>query len=116
MGGCTPISTLFLPGLTFSYDDYPTNTQDMNEIKDILYHEVLGLLMQLQVATRPDLSFAVNILSRFAHNPGKPHWNAFKHMLAYIKGTTYYGVTFKARDNLYPIGYVDSNFAGYRKS
>jgi len=45
MGGCTPISTLFLPGLTFSYDDYPTNTQDMNEIKDILYHEVLGLLI-----------------------------------------------------------------------
>jgi len=37
-------------------------------------------------------------------------------MLAYIKATTHYGVTFKAEGNLDPIGYIDSDFAGCRKS
>lgn len=50
--------------------------------------------MWLQVATRPDLSFAVNILSRFTHNPGRAHWNALKHTLAYVKGTLDYAITY----------------------
>jgi len=37
-------------------------------------------------------------------------------MLAYIKATTHYEVTFKAGDNLNSIGYVDSDFVGYRES
>ena len=116
MGGCAPASTPLPPGLILSHDDCPTNTPNTNEMKDVPYCEALGSLMWLQVATRPDLSYAVNILSRFAHNPGKPHWNALKHTLAYIKGTTHYGVTFQAGGNLDPIGYVDSNFAGCRES
>jgi len=116
MGGCAPTSTPLPPGLILENDNCPTNAQDIDEIKNVPYREVLGLLMWLQVATRPDLSFVVNILSRFAHNPGKPHWNALKHTLAYIKATTHYGVTFKAGGNLDLIGYVDSNFAGCRES
>jgi len=85
-------------------------------MKNIPYYEALGSLMWLQVTTRPDLSFAVNILSRFAHNPEKPHWNTLKHTLAYIKATTHYGVTFKAEGNLDPISYIDSDFADCRKS
>ena len=45
MGGCVPTSTPLPPGLTLSYDDCLTNTQDVNEIKNIPYHEALGLLM-----------------------------------------------------------------------
>jgi len=37
-------------------------------------------------------------------------------MLAYIKATTHYGVTFKAEGNLDPISYIDSDFAGCRES
>jgi len=84
-------------------------------MKNIPYHKALGLLMWLQVATRPDLLFAVNILSQFTHNPRKPHWNMLKHILAYVKGTAHYGITYKARSDLNPIGYVDSDFAGCRE-
>jgi len=68
--------------------------------------------MWLQVATQPDLSYAVNVLSCFAHNPGKPHWNTIKHVLGYIKRMIDYEVTYKATGDLNPIGYVDSDFAG----
>jgi len=37
-------------------------------------------------------------------------------MLAYIKGNPHYGVMFQAGGNLDPIGYVNSDFAGYKES
>jgi len=111
-----PASTLLPPGLILENDDCPTNAQDIDKMKNVPYCEALGLLIWLQVATRPDLSFAVNILFRSAYNPEKPHWNALKHMLAYIKATTHYGVIFKVGGNLDSIGYVDFDFVGCRKS
>jgi len=54
--------------------------------------------------------------SWFAYNPRKLHWNTLKYMLAYIKDTIYYKVIYKTGDSLDPIGYVDFNFASYRKS
>jgi len=56
----------------------------------------------------------MTLLSRFAHNPGKSHWTAIKHVLAYIKGTLNYGITYKADAKLNPTRYVDSDFAGYK--
>ncbi|KAF7761077.1 hypothetical protein Agabi119p4_10486 [Agaricus bisporus var. burnettii] len=79
---------------------------------NIPYREVLGSLMWLQVATRPDLSFAVNMLSRFANNPGRAHWEAMKHTLAYVKSTTHYGITYCHDSNIKPLGYVDADYAG----
>ena len=75
-------------------------------MKDIPYREALGSLMWLQVTIQPDLSYAINILSHFAYNSGKPHWNAIKYVLGYIKRTIDYRVTYKA------IGYVNFDFAG----
>jgi len=37
-----------------------------------------------------------------------------KHVLAYIKGTLDYRITYKADSELKPTGYVDSDFAGYK--
>jgi len=54
--------------------------------------------MWLQVATRPDLAFSVNKLACFSHNPGRAYWNALKHILAYVKGTIDYGITYKGDD------------------
>jgi len=60
------------------------------------------------------LFFSVNLLACFAHNPGKPHWSALKHVLAYVKGTIDYRITYQAGVNLNPTGYVDSDFGGYK--
>ena len=67
--------------------------------------------MWLQVAIRPDLTFSVNMLACFAHNPGIVHWNGLKHVLTYIKGTKHYGITYKGGSSLKPIRYVDSDYA-----
>jgi len=39
------------------------------------------------------------------------HWNALKHVMAYIKGTIDYGITYKGGSSLEPSRYVDSDYA-----
>ena len=109
---CSPKLTPLPPGLLLTTEDCPNTPKEANKMKDTLYWEALGSLMWLQVATQPNITYAVTLLSRFAHNPGKSHWTAIKHVLAYIKGTLNYGITYKADAELNPTGYVDSDFAG----
>ena len=70
--------------------------------------------MYAQIATRPDLSYAVSTLSKFASNPGKPHWIALMRVLCYIKGTLDFKITYggEGHTDLAPVGYVDAYYAG----
>jgi hypothetical protein len=56
------------------------------------YSQIIGSLMYLASATRPDISFAVSKLSRFMSNPGIDHWHAFERVMRYICGTMSYGI------------------------
>ena len=51
-----------------------------------LYHETVGSLQYLSL-TRPDVSFAVNKLAQFMHNPTDAHWTLVKRVLRYLLGT-----------------------------
>jgi len=73
MSNCTPASILLLSGLILFSDNSPATEEKEREIKKIPYYETLGLLIELQVAIQPNLSFAVNVLLCFAHNPRKRH-------------------------------------------
>lgn len=112
MKEATPRRTPLPASVTLSIKDSPTTEEEIKDMQNVPYREALGSLMWLPVATRPDLSFAVNLLSRFANNPGRAHWNALKHTLAYVKATLDYGITYFHHSSLHPFGYVDSDYAG----
>jgi hypothetical protein len=112
MDEAKPRSTPLPAGLSLSIEDSPRTKEELEDMKKIPYRQALGSLMWLQVATRPDLSYTVNLLSRFANNPGRRHWEALKHALAYLKATLDYGITYKHGGNLRPQGYVDVDYAG----
>ena len=42
--------------------------------------------------TRPDIDFAVNKVCQFRHHPSDIHWQAIKHILWYLKGTSHFGL------------------------
>ncbi|KAL9436402.1 hypothetical protein AB3S75_022452 [Citrus x aurantiifolia] len=66
------------------------------------------------VLTRPDISHALSVVSRFMSNPGIDHWRAIKWVMKYLRGTTEYGLLYggtKNKGNIL-VGYVDSDFAG----
>ncbi|GKE30199.1 retrovirus-related pol polyprotein from transposon TNT 1-94 [Tanacetum coccineum] len=53
-----------------------------------------GSLMYLMVCTRPDIAYAVSIVSRYLANLGKNHWEAVKWILKYLKGTADVGLVY----------------------
>ena len=59
-----------------SQKDCPKNEQDKLDPKLHLYAFAVGSLMYLMICTRPDIAFAVSVVSRFQSNPRKLHWIA----------------------------------------
>eukprot|EP00253_Pinus_taeda_P003454 PITA_03454 len=49
-----------------------------------LYKSIVGSLMYL-TATRPDIMFAVSLISKFMERPKEAHWKAAKRILRYVK-------------------------------
>ncbi|KAH9750986.1 hypothetical protein KPL71_014098 [Citrus sinensis] len=76
------------------------------------YASVVGSLMYAMVCTRPDISQAMSMASRYMHNPGKNQWLAVKRILRYLYGTVDVGLLFKKDCGQQCVGYCDSDFAG----
>lgn len=82
------------------------------EIINAPYRQAIGSLMYLFVATRPDITFAVNKTSRHLQEPKKAHWNTVKRILKYLKGTSRYGLYFKCGSDSKILVYSDADYAG----
>jgi hypothetical protein len=76
------------------------------------YSQIIGSLVYLASATRPDISFAVNKLSRFTSNLGNDHWCGIDRVMHYLKGTMSYGIHYSGYPGVLE-GYSDSNWIAY---
>ena len=74
------------------------------------YRSLVGSLMYLSVATRPDISYAVGHLSSFVDCYRLDHWEAAICVLCYLKGTRTYGLTLGGNNSLTLLGYSDSDY------
>jgi hypothetical protein len=72
------------------------------------YSQIIGSLMYLASATRPDISFAGSKLSQFVSNPRDDHWKAFERVMRCLKGTMNYGIHYTEYPRVLE-GYSDSN-------
>jgi hypothetical protein len=87
------------------------NDVDSDEIDPNLYQQLIGSLLYL-VNTRPDICYAVNMLSRFMSQPRQTHWITMKNVLRYLRGTIGYGPRYASSVDLSLQGYVDADWAG----
>jgi len=56
-------------------------------VKDTtMYRRIVGSLIYMTI-TRPDLSYAVGVMSQFMQTPQKPHLDVVRCILRYIKHT-----------------------------
>ena len=66
------------------------------------YRGAIGSLLYLANATRPDICYATNALSRHQINPTESDWQMVKRVFQYLSGTKHYKLTFKAKnDNMF---------------
>ncbi|KAK9007293.1 hypothetical protein V6N11_051122 [Hibiscus sabdariffa] len=53
----------------------------------ISYASAIGSIMYAMICTRPDLSYALSMTSRYQANPGEGHWTTVKNILKYLRRT-----------------------------
>jgi hypothetical protein len=84
---------------------------DSGDVYPHLYRQLIGSLMYL-VNTRPDIFYALNVLSQFMSQPKHTHWIAAKHVSRYLRGTIGYGLRYASSVDLSLQGYVNADWAG----
>nr|CAE02229.2 OSJNBb0015C06.7 [Oryza sativa Japonica Group] len=83
--------------------------EDVEYMSRVPYSSAVGSLMFGMVCSRPDLSHAMSLVSRYMANPDKEHWKAVQWIFRYVRGTT--GTCLKfVRTDKGLVGYVDSDF------
>ena len=96
-------------GVILSKEQCPKTPQEEEDMRRVPYASAVGSLMYAMLCTRPDICYAVGIVSRFQSNPGLDHWIAVKHILKYLRRTRNYMLVYSSQD-LIPTGYTDSDF------
>ncbi|XP_051149232.1 uncharacterized mitochondrial protein AtMg00810-like [Andrographis paniculata] len=92
--------------------DYHLTPMDGVPLDDpTLYRQLVGSLIYLTV-TRPDIAYAIHIVSQFMSAPRTTHHSTVIRILRYIKGTFLHGLHYSARSSLVLTGYSDVNWAG----
>lgn len=85
-------------------------TKNLDEnVVNFPYREAIGCLLFLSSVSRPDISFSVNVLSRYVNNPSQQHVNAVKRIIRYLINTIDLCIKYGESSDL--IGYSDSDFA-----
>lgn len=82
MMNCTPSSTPMDPRENWDQTEKDVALKG-KEIK--LYQRLIGQLMYLMLATRPDIAYAVTKLAQYASKPTQRHWNGILHVLKYLR-------------------------------
>lgn len=76
------------------------------------YANVMGSVMYMMIGTRPDIAYAVGMVTRFMGNPIREHWIAVKWLLKYLRGSSGGRLVFKGGSELKLVGYSDSDYSG----
>ena len=111
MWNAHPVKTPMEPGTRLTKADCPEVVDPQLQHR---YRSVCGELGWLANNTRPDLAFVHNELSKFLHCPGQPHWECALRALAYLRGTTDLGITWRdtGATSRNKLGcFVDSDYA-----
>ncbi|XP_044741904.1 secreted RxLR effector protein 161-like [Chrysoperla carnea] len=81
-------------------------------MEKIPYQQAVGSLLYAAQSTRPDIAYAVSLVSRYNNDPGKPHWNAVKRIFRYLKGTINKKIQYSKHENSAIMGFSDADWAG----
>ena len=74
------------------------------------YRRLIGRLLYLTI-TRPDITYAMDILSQFIQDPRQGHWDAAIRVLRYLKSSPGRGILLPAKNTLQMSVYCDSALA-----
>ena len=80
-------------------------------VDTFLYRSMIGSLLYL-TASRPDISYNVEVCARYHANPKESHMIALKRVIKYVKTTADFGVWYSKDTNDVLAGYSDADWTG----
>jgi hypothetical protein len=76
----------------------------------VLYASAVGSIIYVMLCTHSDVSYALNMTSRYQKNLREDHWTAIKNILKYLKRTKDLILIYDGEEHLTVTGYCDANF------
>ena len=92
-----PISTPLFAHFKLPLQLCPSSDEELKYMSIVSYANTVGCLKYLMVCTRPNISHAVSVVSRYMANLGKEHWNAIKWIFRYLTSTCDFNILFDQR-------------------
>jgi len=107
-----PAKMLMDPGLKLRRPDpSKMTTHDKAELAKFPYRLLIGCLLYLSVALRPDITYAVQQLSQFLDSYSYMHWNAAIQIVCYLKGTWELKLVLGSTNPISLVRFTDSDWA-----
>ena len=88
----------------------PSSLEERERMSQIPYASAIGSIMYAMICTRPDVSYALSMTSRYQANPGEGHWIAVKNILKYLRRTKDVFLVYGGEEELSIKGYTDASF------
>ena len=95
MEDCKPKQTVCDINVNKLLDQTCETDKKTESMKIERYREIVGSLIYIVTATRPDLCFIATTLSRYLSMPDDTHMVIAKHVLRYLKATIFERLTFR---------------------
>lgn len=84
---------------------------DLPECNQNIYRQLIGSLLYVSITSRPDIAYAVNVLSQYTSKPLECHFIAAKRVLRYLKGTNQSLKYSKYSGSLRLLAFTDADWA-----
>ncbi|GJV25719.1 ribonuclease H-like domain-containing protein [Tanacetum coccineum] len=85
---------------------------DCASVSDLTLYRSLAGSLQYLTFTRSDISYAVQQVCLYMHDPREPHFSALKRILRYVQGTLDYGLQLFSSSTTDLVAYSDADWAG----
>ena len=95
-----PVSTPMDPNIRLDDPEEISGEQGNTQMVTHGYANLIGSLMYLAIATRPDIAYAINKLAQYTSAPKPKHWTAVKRIFRYLKGTKDHKLTYGGSNDL----------------
>jgi hypothetical protein len=102
-------------GARIIVEQFPRTKEEIYGMAHVPYANFVGILMYVMVCTRPCISHAVGVLSRYILTPSKEHWRIVKIVFRCLCGIKYYAICYQGKlggdIELNVHGFVDTDWA-----
>ncbi|GKB67510.1 retrotransposon protein, putative, ty1-copia subclass [Tanacetum coccineum] len=97
-------------GIKISKDLCPKTNEELDRMSRVPYALAVGSIMYAMTYTRPNVSFALSMVSRHQQNPDEGHWKVVKNILKYLRNSKDRFLVYNREEELRVTGYYDTSW------